>query len=76
MLDLSWRLWRHDGRKLRDSTYRPLSRIVHSAAWISFRNSVLAYNVNISQRTDFNGVAINFTESKVSGQLEASIGLW
>jgi hypothetical protein len=64
LLDLSWRLWRHDGRKLRDSTYRPLSRIVHSAAWISFRNSVLAYNVIISQRTGSTGVAINFTRGK------------
>jgi hypothetical protein len=64
LLDLSWRLWRHNGRKLRDSTYRPLSKIVHSAAWISFRNSVLAYSVNISQRTDSNGVAINFTRGK------------
>jgi hypothetical protein len=64
LLDLSWRLWRHDGRKLRDSTYRPLSRIIQSAAWISFRNSALAYNVNISQRTNSNGVAISFTRGK------------
>jgi hypothetical protein len=64
MLDLNWRLWRHDGRKLRDSTYRPLSTIVHSAAWISIRNLVLAYIVNINQRTDSNGVAINFTRVK------------
>jgi hypothetical protein len=64
MLDLNWRLWRHDGRKLRDSTYRPLSTIVHLAAWISIRNLVLAYIVNINQRTDSNGVAINFTRVK------------